>query len=168
MRFSLKHDRIIFILLSILFFIFTCFIGIRIILSEKKDIELLKEQRKEMILLCNEYLKKRQEIESFESKRNITNIKGIMQAIDEVFQSIGLKSRLKSIKSSGSKETKEGIIEEADIIVENLNMNELINLLYRLENSPTLLVLKRTTIKKSFENPDLLNLYATLSFLRQK
>jgi hypothetical protein len=129
---------------------------------------LLKEQRKEMILLCNEYLKKRQEIESFESKRNITNIKGIMQAIDEVFQSIGLKSRLKSIKSSGSKETKEGIIEEADIIVENLNMNELINLLYRLENSPTLLVLKRTTIKKSFENPDLLNLYATLSFLRQK
>ena len=168
MRFSLKHDRIIFILLSILFFILTCFIGIRIILSEKKDIELLKEQRKEMILLCNEYLKKRQEIESFESKRNITNIKGIMQAIDEVFQSIGLKSRLKSIKSSGSKETKEGIIEEADIIVENLNMNELINLLYRLENSPTLLVLKRTTIKKSFENPDLLNLYATLSFLRQK
>lgn len=168
MKALLKNRTLIIIFTIFLFIILSFYIGLRLISSEKNKLELLKDQRIKMISLCNEYLYKKQRVELSENKKNITNIKSLLQAVDELFQYAGLKNKLKSVKTVGLRETKEGAVEEADINVEGINMNELVNILYRIENSPMTLVIKKATIKKSFENPELLNLSITLSFLKPK
>jgi hypothetical protein len=44
----------------------------------------------------------------------------------------------------------------------------MINVFYRIENAPMVLTVKKATIKKSFENPELLNITMVLSFLKAK
>jgi hypothetical protein len=45
-------------------------------------------------------------------------------------------------------------------------MNEMVNVLYSIENAPMLLVIKKINIKTSFENPELLNITMTLSLVK--
>lgn len=47
-------------------------------------------------------------------------------------------------------------------------MNEMVNIFYRIENAPMILTIKKATVKKSFENPELLNISLVLSFLNPK
>jgi hypothetical protein len=129
---------------------------------------LLKDQRKEMVMLGDEFSALRQRIDAVEGKKNLANVQGINQAVDEVFSSIGLRDRVKGIRSTGTKETKDGIEEEADVSIEKISMNEMLNMFYRIENAPMILTVRKATIKKSFENPELLNITLILSFLKMK
>jgi cell division protein FtsL len=134
--------------------------------SERKELQLLKEQRKEMLSLKQEFTALKQRIDGLEMKKDLSHIQGIMEAIDDVFSSLGLKDKLKTVKSSGTKEVKEGFEEEADIYIEKVTMNEMVNIFYTIEHTPMVLTMKKATIKKSFEDPELLNISLTLSFLR--
>jgi hypothetical protein len=91
-----------------------------------------------------------------------------VQAVDEVFSSIGLRDKVKTVKSTGKRETRDGFEEEADISIEKVTMNEMVNILYRIERAPMVLTIKKATIKKSFESPELLNLMLVVSFLKAK
>jgi len=53
--------------------------------------------------------------------------------------------------------------ESAEIQMEKLNMSELINLFYKIENAPMILAIKKVAIKKSFENPELLDTTMSVS-----
>jgi cell division protein FtsL len=134
--------------------------------SERKELQLLKEQRKEMLSLKQEFTALKQRIDGLEMKKDLSHIQGIMEAIDDFFSSLGLKDKLKTVKSSGTKEVKEGFEEEADIYIEKVTMNEMVNIFYTIEHTPMVLTMKKATIKKSFEDPELLNISLTLSFLR--
>jgi hypothetical protein len=164
----LKNRKLIFISSGIAVFILLMVFGISSLSSAKKQAELLREQRNEIIVLKDEFLSIRQKVDAVEARKNLTNVQGVAQAVDEVFQSIGLKDRIKTLKSSGKREVKEGFEEEADISIEKVNMNELINILYKIENAPMILTVKKAVIKKSFENPELLNVTLVLSFFKAK
>jgi hypothetical protein len=45
-------------------------------------------------------------------------------------------------------------------------MNEMVNIFYTIEHSPMVLTVEKATVKKSFEDPELLNISLTLSFFR--
>ena len=47
-------------------------------------------------------------------------------------------------------------------------MNEMVNMLYKIENAPMALSLKRVNIRTAFEDPALLNISMTLSLIRNK
>lgn len=164
----LKDRKLIFIASGIAVFILLMVFGISSLSSAKKQAALLKEQHNEMVVLKDEFLSIRQKVDAVEARKNLTNVQGVAQAVDEVFQSIGLKDRIKTLKSSGKREVKEGFEEEADISIEKVNMNELINILYKIENAPMILTVKKAVIKKSFENPELLNVTLVLSFFKAK
>jgi hypothetical protein len=136
--------------------------------SERKELKRLKEQRKEMLSLKEEFTTLRQKINALEMKKNLSHINGIMEAIDDVFSSLGLKHKMKTVKSSGTREVKEGFEEEADIYIEKATMNEMVNIFYTIEHTPMVLTVEKATIKKSFEDPELLNISLTLSFFREK
>ena len=164
----LKNRKLIFIASGIAVFILLMVFGISSLSSAKKQAALLREQRNEIVVLKDEFLSIRQKVDAVEARKNLTNVQGVAQAVDEVFQSIGLKDRIKTLKSSGKREVKEGFEEEADISIEKVNMNELINILYKIENAPMILTVKKAVIKKSFENPELLNVTLVLSFFKAK
>jgi hypothetical protein len=168
LRELLKDKRFIYVLLVLTGFIIIVAIGMNLLSSERRELKILKEQRKEMLMLKNEFLSLKQKIDAVEGKKNLSNVQGVVQAIDDVFLPIGLKDKIKTVKSTGRREIKDGFEEEADLQIEKVNMNEMINILYKIENSPMVLTIRRIAMKKSFENPELLNIEITLSFLKSK
>ncbi len=164
----MKHKRLLFFISGSIVFIIMLTILINLLSSERRELELLKSQRKEMAALKSEFLSLRQRINAVEGKKNLSNVQGVVQAVDDVFSSVGLKDKVKTVKSTGKKEIRDGFEEEADIYLEKVTMNEMINIFYRIENAPMVLTVKRAVVKKSFENPELLNLSLSISFLKTK
>ena len=164
----LKNRRIISFSAVLISFLILAALGIKMLSSQTKELHQLQEQRKEMALLRDEFLLLQQKIQTVEKRKNLTNIQGVLQAVDEVFSSVGLKDKVKTVKNTGKRETKDGIEEEADVSVEKVTMNEMLNIFYRIDHAPMILSIKKVTVKQSFENPELLNITLMLSFLKTK
>lgn len=164
-----RNNRLIYILSAVLIIVVLLFIfTIKHVSDNRKQIEILKAQHQEILVLQDQFNSLKQKIDAVESKKNLSNVQGIIEAVEEIFSSIGLKGKLKTIKSSGKREIRDGIEELADIYIEKVNMNELVNIFFRIENAPMILTIKKVGIKKSFEDPELLNISMTLSFLKSK
>lgn len=149
-------------------FVIITSLGINLHSSEKRELKQLKEKIGEILIIKNEYLSLKKRIDAVEGKKNLSRTEGIIPAVDEVFSWIGLRDRLKTVKSTGKREVKDGFEEDAELYIEKVNMNEMVNIFYRIENAPMILTIKKATIKKSFENPELLNISLTLSFFKGK
>jgi general secretion pathway protein M len=164
----LKNRRIISFSAVLISFLILSALGIKMLSSQTKELHQLQEQRKEMAVLRDEFLSLQQKIQTVENRKNLTNVQGVLQAVDEVFSSVGLKDKVKTVKNTGKRETKDGIEEEADVSVEEVTMNEMVNIFYRIDHAPMVLTIKKVTVKQSFENPELLNITLMLSFLKIK
>jgi general secretion pathway protein M len=149
-------------------FIILTAVGLRSLSIVQRDVTRLKEQRKEMMVLRDDLLMLSRKVQAVETKKSLSNVQGITEAVEEVFSPIGLKDKLKAVKSTGKRETRDGFEEEADITLEKVSMNEMVNIFYRIEHVPMVLTIKNVAIKKSFENPELLNVSLILSFLKKK
>jgi uncharacterized protein YoxC len=154
-----------FALILIILTIFLIY-AVHLLSSERKELKLLREERKEMLSLKHEFTTLSHRINALEMKKDISHVSGIMEATDDVFSSLGLKDKMKTVKSLGAREVNEGLKEEADIYIEKVTMNEMVNIFYTIEHSPMVLTVEKATIKKSFEDPELLNISLTLSFFR--
>lgn len=168
MRELLKDKRFIYASAGLAAVIILIILSFNLLSSQRKELNLLKEQRKDMLMLKDEFLSLKQKMDAVESRKNLSNVQGIVQAVDEVFSSLGLKDKVKVVKSTGKRETKDGYEEEADVSIEKVSMNEMVNIFYKIENAPMVLSVKKAAIKKSFENPELLNITLVLSFLKAK
>ena len=164
----LRHKKALYILSGLVCFAVVLALAVNLLLSDRRELRQLKDQRKEMMLLKAEFLSLRQRLDLVEGKKNLSNAQGIVQAIDEVFSSTGLRDKVKTVKSTGRRETRDGFEEGADVSIEKISMNEMVNIFYRIEHAPMVLIVKKSTVKKSFENPELLNLTLDLSFLKIK
>jgi len=164
----LKDRRIMTGIIGLVIFAVFVIVSLNVIASQKREIEVLREQAREMLVLKNEFLGLREKILQVENRKSLTNVQGIVQAVDEIFGPLGLKDRVKSVKSGGSREVADGIEEGADIHLEKVSMNEMVNIFYRIENVPMIITVKKAVIKKSFENPELLNISLDLSLIRSK
>jgi len=134
----------------------------------KRKTKDLRSKRDEIALLASEYQSLRARVSVFENKKTLTKTGGVVEAVDEVFRSIGLGQKVKSVKPLSTQEIKDGIIEEADIAVERVDINEAVNILHRIDTAPMLIVLKGANIKTSFESPEVLNLKLSVSLIKPK
>jgi hypothetical protein len=158
--FSDRYTLII-VIATILIAIFTFITFISVNNFERKNEE-LKEQLKEMQILKDELIYIKDIVESREKKIGLTEVSGVVSALEQTLSSIGLKAKV--IRPLEKKRVKEFIEEDAELQIENINLNKIVNLLYRIENSPVPIKIKNTTIKTTFENPNkfILNLTASL------
>jgi hypothetical protein len=131
--------------------------------SLKRDLRNLKAQQTELLLLRDEFLSLKNRVEAVERKKSLTKVEGVVQAVDQVFQPLGLKQKVKSVKPTGRREMKDVVEEEAEV-----QMNEMVNIIYKMENAPMILTIKKTTIKTSFENPSHLTLIMTITLIKGK
>ena len=166
MKHFLSDKRVISLASVLLALVILAVFGIRMFSSQTKELQYLRGQQHEMAALKDEFLSLQQKIQSVENKKHLANVQGVLQAIDEVFSSVGLGDKIKTVKSVGKKKTKDGVEEEADISVEKVTMNEMANIFYRMEHAPMILTIKKVTLKQSFENPELLNINLLVSFLK--
>lgn len=118
----------------------------------------------EFSTLTNKYRSLRASVNAIEQKKTLTRTNSITQAIGDLSLSLGIKEKMKSIKLTGTKKIMDQMSEEsAEIQMEKLNMRELVHLFYKIENAPMILAVKRVVIKKSFENPELLDVTMAVS-----
>lgn len=164
----LRVDRRLLIAGSIAVSVILCILLINVSLSLKRDLRNVKAQQKELLSIKDEFLSLKNRIDTVENKKSLTKIEGIVQAADEVFLPLGLKRKVKSVKPTGTKDLKETIEEEAEVQVEKVDMNEMVNIFHKIENSPMILSVKKTTIKTSFENPTLLDITMTIALVKPK
>lgn len=129
-------------------------------------LESLRGRMTEFSSMKEKYVSLRAEIGRLEARDSLTNVQGVVQAVEETFVSLGLKEKIKAVKSSALKQTNGSTEESAEVEVEKLSLNEAANVFYRIENSPMILLLRKVNIRKSFEDPSLLNLTMTVSFIK--
>lgn len=135
-----------------------------IIIKDKsaKELGYQKKRFREFQSLMDEYRAVKEEVSRTEKK---TGGKAIIDEINSLLNTTGLKEKVRSIKQAQKKETPFGIIEESELVLERLTMNELANIFYRIEQNRSLTV-SRIKIKRTFESPELLNLTIMLSSLK--
>lgn len=132
--------------------------------SSSRELSQLKTRFAEFSLLSAEYRSLKEQVGSIEQKRLLAKTSGIAQVLDDMFLSLGVKEKMKSIKGLGGREIEGQMHEEtAEFQMEKVDLNELVNIFYKLENAPLLLSIQKVSIRKSFERPDLLDVTGTVS-----
>ena len=100
----------------------------------------------------------------FERKRKNSKGMSVHEAVTGVIDNLGLKGKLASLQSPpGAASAQE---ERAEALLEGITLNELVNLLYSLENSRMLILTRKANIRTSFENPELLNATLSVSLIK--
>ncbi|MCX8069643.1 MAG: hypothetical protein N2738_03985 [Thermodesulfovibrionales bacterium] len=137
--------------------------------QESKNLNIQKNRYKEFTILSEQYRDLSSNINNFEKREGLTKTKGLLEFVQNQFDELGIKKRIKSLKGLPNRDIKDFYLEESvDIVAENMTMNEIANLLFKLERAPMMISIKTLNIKKSFENPERLNIQITLSQFKKK
>lgn len=137
--------------------------------SSKKELDSLKSRRNELVLLSGEYGALKEQVDVIEQRTTIKQTSGIADALDSIVSSLGMKGKVKSIKGIEKREVKGPMTEEgAEVYLEKITLNEMVNIFYRIGDAPMILSVKRALIKKSFENPELFNVTMTIALFTTK
>lgn len=116
----------------------------------------IKKMQKELVQL-------RELVDAREKKIGLTEVNGVVSALEEMLDGLGVKAkRIKPLEKRISGEFTE---ESAELEIENIDINTIINLLYRLDNSPMLFKIRDASIRSTFENPDTFILSLTASLI---
>ena len=132
--------------------------------SAERELSALRKKDNEFSALAGEYRSLKESISAIERKKALTKTTSIAQAIGDISRSLGMAGKMKSIKGTGTRKTPNQMSEEtAEIQIEKLTIHEMVQLIYKIENAPMILAMKTVVIKKSFENPELLDVTMTVS-----
>ena len=134
----------------------------------KEELVSIRAQSMEIGSMKAEFQTLKARTDTLEARIALARASGVTQAVDEVFSSVGLKDRIKSLKQLGTEDLGEAIKQEVQVRAEGLNVNEAANVLYAVQSAPMLMSVKKLTMKKSFDEPDLLELTVTLAFVKRK
>ncbi len=142
--------------------VFTLTIYISIKNFERKN-KTLTGQLNEMQMLQKDLIHIKNIVDSKEKKIGLTKVTGVVPALQQLLDSLGLKAKV--IKPLDKKKIKEFTEEDAELQIEGLDLNAIVNLLYRIENSPVSLKVKNAVIKTTFENQNVFVLSITASLI---
>src|SRR5512142_547731 len=100
---NLKTDGKTLLIIGIVLLFVGSVALLEISMSLKRQSSILRSRQKEMLLLSQEYTGLKSIVGSVEARKSLTKVEGIVQAVDEIFKSIGLQQKIKSVKSTGVK-----------------------------------------------------------------
>jgi hypothetical protein len=132
--------------------------------KSERELAALQARSEEFSNLIDEYNKLKVQVSAIDGKRSLSKISSIIQAVDEVLLSLGIKEKMKSLKGIGGRDFGGRVNEEsAEVQMEKVAVNELMHVFYKIENAPMPLSIKKVSIKKSFAFPELLDITMTIS-----
>jgi len=144
----------------LIIFILFAYISIN---KQQKVNKILTDQLKEIQTMQREFLYIKDRVESKEKKVGLVKATGIVSTVEQMLDSMGLKAKV--IKPLDKKKIKEFTEEDAELIIEGIDLNAIVNLFYKLENSPYSVKIKNADMKTTFENPNKFILNITLSLI---
>jgi hypothetical protein len=102
-------------------------------------------------------------VESKEKKIGLTRTGGVVPTLEQTLGSLGMKAKV--IKPLEKNKAKEYIEEDAEVEIQDTDLNAIVNLLYKIDNSPAPMKVKNAVIKTAFDNPKKFILKMTVSLI---
>lgn len=116
-------------------------------------------------LVNAEYTQMSARLKRLESKVGaMQDVAGVVSAVDRLVSPIGLNDKLKSQRNLPSVDPSE---EKAELAFEALTLNELVNLVYNVDDAPFLLVIRSADMKLNFQDAERLDFVMTFSFIKR-
>jgi len=112
----------------------------------------LRRQLKEINTLAGGVIDIKGFVESKERKIGLRKTRGVVSTMQQTLKSLGMKA--KTIKPLNKKKVYEYLEENAELEIDGADLNHIVNLLYKIENSPVPIKIKSTSLRTSFEDPD--------------
>lgn len=168
MNISLKRlllfDRTMLILMSLVMvaivYIVTMFLLARDLQARNRS---LTQQIDEMQSLSGEVLALKSLVQSKEKKISASKTSGVVSALEQVLKPLGMEAS--AIKPLEKKKTNGYTEENAELELQNTDLNSIVNFLFKIENSPVPFKIKSAAIQSTFENPDEFILNMTVALL---
>lgn len=140
--------------------------GIDVRLKRKYRIAL--EQRSEMAALAEQYRAMRSHVDRIERRIGLSKTENIPVTIENVLAGVGLKKKLKSVKPFGGGTRERYEIQEAEIVIDKLTLNELVNVLHAFSTVPSGIFVTSAEFKRDFSERNLINARMSLKLIGLK
>ncbi len=162
----LFFDRFVLVLslLAVATVIFTVFASIYTKGIERTN-NTVKSQISELQALKGELAAIKGVVESKEKKIGLTRTGGVVPTLEQTLGSLGMKAKV--IKPLEKNKVKEYVEEDAEVEIQDTDLNSIVNLLFKIENSPAPMKVKNAVIRTTFEHPDKLILKMTVSLINK-
>ncbi|MBI4844404.1 MAG: hypothetical protein HY809_08800 [Nitrospirae bacterium] len=123
----------------------------------------LKEQASEIQSISSGLIGIKEIVETKERKIGSGGHKGIVTTLEELLNSLSMKASV--LKPSGQKRNEEYVEEDAELEISTIDLNGIVNLLYRIDSAPEPMKVKSIYMQATFENRDIFKLSLTVSLL---
>ena len=105
-------------------------------------------------------------VDSREKKMERNKSRGIIAILERTMKDLNLNAN--ALKPMEKKQVLDLFENNAELIIESIDLNSTVNLLYRIENSAEPLKIKKASLKTTFENTDKFRLELILSLMSKK
>jgi hypothetical protein len=123
----------------------------------KRTVSVKKGELSTFKRLAEGYIEKEANLNALEKKLSPSSSRSVVAIIEETAKEIGVKSQLASLLPL-KEEIRRGYLERgAEVKIEGIDLNRLINLLYALEHHRSLLLIKEFSLESRFDNRELLD-----------
>lgn len=133
--------------------------------SEKKNLS-LKSQLTTITSLSEGLFQLKSTVAVKEKKIGLTNSSGVVSILENILKELGLEASV--IKPLEKRAVKDFMEEDVELEIKGLDLNSIVNLLYRVENTPKPMKIKSAFIKTSFDDPDRFMLKLTASVISRQ
>ncbi len=123
----------------------------------------LTKQITEISSMTEGVIKMKSLVDSRENKIRSSKAKGIVSAMEQILGTLSLKAKV--IKPLSKKKLTPFMEENAEIEIQDIDLNHIVNLLYKIDTSPSPMKINSTSINATFEDPDKFILKFTVSLL---
>ncbi len=124
--------------------------------SKEKKVEARKAELASFDKLKDEYAAELARLAPLEKRLNQTRPgQSVGSTIEEIASGIGIKKNIASFKPLEAKSEKGYEQSGVEVRVDGVTLNQLMNLIYRMEKHESLLLVREFSMKSRFDNPDL-------------
>lgn len=155
---------------ALLSIIFLCILALITIITSyvftgnfQRNNTALTKQITEISSMTEGVIKMKSLVDSRENKIRSSKAKGIVSTMEQILGTLSLKAKV--IKPLSKKKLTPFMEENAEIEIQDIDLNHIVNLLYKIDTSPSPMKINSTSINATFEDPDKFILKFTVSLL---
>ncbi len=132
----------------------------------KRAVSVKKSELEELRMIKEEYLEKKGRGDYLEKR--LLSPKGSdspIMILEDIGRKIGIREKITVLKPLEERTIRGYMERGVETKINGIDINQLINLLYRIENHSALLIIKEFSMKSRFDNPDLVDITIKTSLI---
>ncbi|GAB4542077.1 MAG: hypothetical protein Fur0020_11560 [Thermodesulfovibrionia bacterium] len=153
-------------LIIAIIFVLTLISSVTISIYSKKEGRInteLNAQLREIQSMQDRFIRLKEIIDLKEKKIGLTKTEGVISTLAKTINPLGIKAN--AIRPLQKNMIEGYSVEDAEVEIKDIDLNGIVNLLYRIENSPSPLRIKSAFIKTSFDDPNRFIIRLTVSLV---